>query len=148
MTRPETDNPAELERAMYELMAKQPGFSLDVFNNEALSNDARYPHYEAFALSYWDSVRRRFDVNPIEQMVELSDWNMTLGGRAEETLAKQIGTRVVRPCVVAYSDILTSGTLDHELAQKVAYLRSMGADVLAEAKGPHLGLQAVNFSSR
>lgn len=143
MARPAGDAHYPLDKALKELMAKHPGFSLDIFNNEKLPNEERIPHYLGFAQAYWSTIQNDFDLKPVERMVELSDWNMSLGGRAEEELARQMGIRVARPSFLIYSDILGVSSLSPALREKVENLRAMGANVFAPTQLPKLGLQDI-----
>lgn len=114
-------------------------YDAEVFNNESLPNEERYPHYSAFAYEYWQRISA-LDIAPIDRTVRVLDWDRTLGGRAEEELAKHIGIRVATPHLIQTSCDFSALSVSDELRTHMQQLTNLGADILAPPATPRLVL--------
>lgn len=140
MARPITRGPGSSEYAvLQDIYAHPHEYDPTVFNDETLSNEVRYPHYEAFAYEYWQRIES-LDMIPIDRTVRVLDWNRTLGGRAEEALARHIGIRVATPQIIQTSRDFSHMVIADELHGHLQELTWLGADILAPPSEPRLVL--------
>jgi hypothetical protein len=110
-----------------------------IFNDESLSNEARAAQYQAFTSEYWERTCQ-LDIAPIDRTIRVADWNRTLGGRAEEQLARLIGIRVFTPYIVATTHDFSGVTMPSDLRMHMQALTTLGADIVAPAEPPRLAL--------
>lgn len=117
-------------------------YDLAIFNNHQLTNEERFPHYQGLTAHFWEVVRQ-VPHRPIDTMIESFDRTMTLGGRAEEQLALQMGVRVLQPILLRESTNFTQADISPELKAHYTQLNALGADLFATPASAHLGLKRI-----
>ena len=127
MARPRGVNPRVFDDAHQTLLQPGDDFDVTVLNNNKLTHDERRPHYQALGRRYLE-LAKNFEIQPIDRVVELLDWNMTLGGLVERETAHALAAQVYRPAVVQYSTIDSFGGIDPALQAHGKRLASLGAD--------------------
>lgn len=141
MLRPDMQSP-ELKSELERFMQSSAGFDLGILNNQKLQHDDRYPHYIKFARGYFNTVQN-LATAPINNMIELSDRKLSLGGRAEEELARLSAIEISVPALISSTHNISQAQLDPGLAQQMLRLQSLGADIFADEDPARLGLQKI-----
>lgn len=118
------------------------GYDLAIFNNSSLSNEERFPHYQGLTTHFWEIVQQ-VPHHPIETMIESFDRTMTLGGRAEEQLACEMGVRILQPILLAETTNFIGASISPELSEHYQRLAKLNADLFARPTTTHLSLKQI-----
>ncbi|HRC27993.1 MAG TPA: hypothetical protein PKV96_01270 [Candidatus Saccharimonas sp.] len=132
MTRPFGTSPGSVDEAadIQARLRECNSANMHVFNDETMTNDQRFPEYQRFVDGFRAAIAD-YDIAPIGRMIRLLDWQRSLGSRAEESLARQLGITVVTPMVATSTHDLSGVPIAPELRAKIAHLESLGAETLA-----------------
>jgi hypothetical protein len=130
MTRPRGMDEDDFTDAHKSLLLPGKDFDAAVLNNNKLSHDERRPHYSALGKRYLN-LTSQFEIDPIDRMVELLDWDMTLGGLVERETAYSLDAQVYRPAIVNYGGIDTFNGIDPTLQAHGKRLTALGASTTA-----------------
>lgn len=117
-------------------------YDLEIFNNHELSNEERFPHYLGLTAHFWETVQQ-VPHHPIDRMIESFDRTMTLGGRAEEQLAIQMGTRILQPVLLTETTSFIGASISPELREHYQRLAWLNADLFARPTSTHLSLKQI-----
>ena len=123
-------------------MHSSRGYDLAVFNNHEIPNEERFPHYQGLTTHFWEVVQQ-VPHHPIDRMVESFDRTMTLGGRAEEQLAREMGTRILQPVLLAETTSFIGASISPELREHYQRLAWLNADLFARPTTTHLSLKQI-----
>lgn len=123
-------------------MRSSHDYDLTIFNNHQLTNEERFPHYQSLTTHFWEVVSQ-VPHRPIDTMIESFDRTMTLGGRAEEQLALEMGTRILQPVLLAETTSFIGASISPELREHYQRLAWLNADLFARPTTTHLGLKQI-----
>lgn len=132
MTRPDLDGDYTMSGAevLRTALRSHNTANMQVFNDESLTNEQRFPEYEKFVENFL-GVIERYEITPIGRMVRVLDWDRTMGSRAEESLARRLGIQVVTPMIITSTHDVSTIPVSAKLRERMLQLDSLGAKTLA-----------------